>query len=235
MADQTIQAKIFIYDPSTDDEPRYETFEVPWKEYITGLEVLHYINENFKPIGYDYCCRSGLCGRCSCMVDGVPGLACWRVIQPGEHVFEPLKGFPVIRDLVVDHASVTQKMVESKVALETVNPITKLENIDHDLYWNTMEYLNMCKECMCCYAVCPPLQEDKKWDSFIGPAAMAQIGLRFLDPQDEGDRVQQAVISGLFDCTLCGECSKVCPAYIHHSDLFEQMQQAAIERGLKPA
>lgn len=234
MADEIITAKIFRYDPSVDDEPRYETYEVPWKDFITGLEVLHYINENFEAIGYDYCCRSGLCGRCSCTIDDVPGLACWRTLQPGEHVFEPLKGLPVVRDLVTDHSSIMQKLVESRLAVQTVKPITEIANLDRDLYWETLEPVNMCRECMSCYAACPALQEENKWESFIGPAAMAQIALRYFDPQEEGDRVQQAVFSGLWDCTLCGECSKVCPSYINHVKIFEVLQKAAEERGLKP-
>jgi succinate dehydrogenase/fumarate reductase iron-sulfur protein len=235
MADEKVVAKIFRYDPSIDAEPTYKTYEVPWEEYITGLQVLHYIHENIEPIGFDYCCRSSLCGRCSCMIDGKPFLACEKALTAGEHTFEPLKGFPVIKDLVVDHSHIMEKVVATGLAPQVLETPTKLENIPYDLYWNTLEPLNMCRECMCCYTVCPPLQEDNKWESFIGPSAMAQIAMRFLDPKEKGDRVSQAAFSGVFECTLCGKCSAVCPAEIPHKKLFEMLQQEAEKRGLKPA
>lgn len=235
MADDMVIAKISRFDPSVDAEARFETYEVPWKEFLTGLEVLHYVNENIEPIDFDYCCRSSLCGRCSMLIDGTPKLACWVSLEPGEHTFEPLPGFPVIKDLVIDHSHIMTKMVETGLAVKTVEPITELPNIPYDLYWNTLEKLNMCRECMCCYAACPVLQKDNKWDSFIGPAAMAQIALRFLDPKDQGDRATQAAFAGIFDCTLCGECMKVCPAKIPHVTVFQELQKAAEEKGLKPA
>lgn len=236
MADETITVKLYRYDPSVDLAPTYKTYEVPWEEDMTGLMVLHYINENIEEIGFDYCCRSSLCGRCSCLIDGKPGLACWRFISQEEHTFEPLPGFPVIRDLVVDHSAIMKKMVDTGLVVQRVEPITAPEgNIPYETYMNVIEPLNMCKECMSCYAACPVLQEENKWESFIGPAAMAQIALRNLDPMDEADRVSQAVFSGLWDCTLCGECAKVCPSYIPHTQLFTDLQKEAEERGLKPA
>jgi len=236
MADEFVTAKITRFDPSVDTEPQVKTYQVPWKKYLTGLEVLHYINENIEPLEFDYCCRSSLCGRCSMLIDGEPKLACWTPLKVGEHTFEPLPGFPVIKDLVIDHSHIMTKMVETGLAVETIDPIdsNNLPKIPYDLYWNTLEKLNMCRECMCCYAVCPPLQEENKWNSFIGPAAMSQIGLRFLDPKDQRDRATQAALSGIFDCTLCGKCDEVCPAFIPHKAVFEALQKAAAEKGLKP-
>ena len=63
---------------------------------------------------------------------------------------------------------------------------------------------------------------------------MAQIGLRYLDPKDQGDRATQAAFAGIFDCTLCGKCSEVCPAFIPHVAVFEELQMAAEAKGLKP-
>jgi len=234
MADQVVTIKMFRYDPSVDIEPYFKTYEVPWKEYTTALECLHYINENIEPIGFDYCCRSSLCGRCSIMVDGRPFLACSKALDPGEVTLEPLKGFPVIRDLVVDHSRIMEKVVATGLATESVEPMKTLINIPYDLYWNTLEPLNMCRECMMCNTVCPPLQEENKWESFIGPTAMAQVGMRFLDPNDQADRVAQAALSGIFDCTLCGKCSAVCPAEIPHVQLFTMLQQEAEKAGIKP-
>ncbi len=233
----SIKAKVFRYDPTYDSAPRYEDYEVPWQEdesgFMTGLQVLHYIYENIEPIAYDHNCRGSICGRCSMVIDGKPGLACYTPLQPGEHTFEPLESLPIIRDLIVDRAVYASKFVESGIAKKTVNPITKSDPIDYDLYWNTLEPLNNCRECMICYDVCSALRERNQWD-YIGPGAMMQVALRHLDPYDEADRISEAVFSGLWNCNLCGNCTAACPAQIDHMSLLSLLQSEAEKRGLKP-
>ncbi len=233
----SIKAKVFRYDPTVDAAPYYQDYDVPWQEdesgFMTGLQVLHYIYENVDPIAYDHNCRASLCGRCSMVIDGKPGLACYTPLQPGEHTFEPLEGLPIVRDLIVDRASYMRKFIDTAVAKKTVDPVVQSDPIDYDLYWNTLEYLNNCRECMCCYDVCPALQERSQWD-YIGPGAMMQVAFRHLDPHDEADRVSEAVFSGLWNCDLCGKCSTVCPAQIDHMSLLSLLQSEAEDRGLKP-
>lgn len=234
--EKQIIAKVYRFDPTTDDKPYYKEYIVPWQEdesdMMTGLQVLHYIYENIEPIVYDYNCRGSICGRCGMVIDGVARLACYTKLSPGEHTFEPLHGFPVIRDLMVDKNSAMQKFVETHVAKKTLNPVTKSEDIDYDLYWNTLERLNNCRECMICYDVCAALKVNDH--DYIGPGAMMQVAFRHVDPYDEADRVAQAVDSGLFKCVMCGSCDIVCPAQIPHVKLLSMLRDAATERGLKP-
>lgn len=238
MAD-VIVAKVFRYDPSVDAEPWYATYEVDWVDdgtgIMTGLQVLQAINYDQEQIGYDFCCRSNLCGRCSMLIDGRPGLACWRALEPGEHTFEPLPGFPVIKDLIVDRSRAYEKFVEANVSIKTVDPIINMPDIDYDLYWNTLERLNMCRECMCCYSVCPKLQNNGDWQNFAGPGALMAVAQRYLDTEDQSDRLMQAVTMGLFECDLCGECVGVCSSHIQITDIVKQMQADAEERGIKPS
>ena len=66
----------------------------------------------------------------------------------------------------------------------------------------------MCRECMCCYASCPALQEQGLWETYAGPGAIVQIAQRHLDPHDEADRVGQAVFAGAWNCLQCGACAR---------------------------
>lgn len=235
MKDKII-AKVFRYDPSMDKAPYYKEYEVPWQEdesgFMTGLQVLHYIYENIEPIVYDYNCRGSICGRCSMVIDGKPVLACYTKLKPGLHIFEPLEGPPIIRDLMIDRKPVMQKFVETEVAKKTVDAVEKSEDIDYDLYWNTLERLNNCRECMLCYDVCPALKVGGK--DYVGPGAMMQIAFRHLDPHDEANRVEQAVYSGLWKCVMCGSCELVCPAQIPHLSLLQRLRDDAESQSLKP-
>jgi succinate dehydrogenase/fumarate reductase iron-sulfur protein len=235
--DAKIIAKVFRYDPTVDDEPYYMEYEVPWQDdpsgFMTGLQVLNYIYENIDPIAYDYNCRGGLCGRCSMVINGKPGLACYTPLKPGNHVFEPLESLPMIKDLIIDRKPYTKRFVESSVAKKTINPVTKSDDIDYKLYWETLEVLNNCSECMCCYDVCPALDNTTNRD-FIGPAAMMQVALRHFDPHDDADRIEQAVHSGLWDCIMCGRCDRVCPSKIPISKTIRKLKTEAESRGMKP-
>lgn len=91
----------------------------------------------------------------------------------------------------------------------------------------------MCRECMCCYASCPALQEQGLWETYAGPGAMVQIAQRHLDPHDEADRVGQAVFAGAWSCLQCGACTEVCPSGIDVAGAIKLLRDAAEERGLK--
>lgn len=105
MSGQSILLKIFRYDPSVDCAPTYQSYEVPWKEGLLLLSALKYVRETLdETLAFrDYCCQCGWCTSCLMMVNGKGLRACLKLLKPGENLtVEPISGFPVIKDLVVD-------------------------------------------------------------------------------------------------------------------------------------
>jgi succinate dehydrogenase/fumarate reductase-like Fe-S protein len=103
--DQTVVLKIFRYDPGVDRKPGYQTYRVPWEEGLLLLSAIKYVRLNLdESLAFrDYCCGCGWCTSCMMMVNGNGMRTCLRVLQPGEHLtIEPIRTFPVIKDLVVD-------------------------------------------------------------------------------------------------------------------------------------
>ena len=227
---EIVTLHITRYDPSVDDAPYVTSHDVPWKEFLTVLQALQYVNEHAEPVNFDYSCRGGLCGRCSLMVDGEPKLACYTVLEPGEHTVGPLAGFPVIRDLTVDKADFTRKLDDSVVAVMGTADMAVSPELDYDLYWDVLDRLQKCRECGSCVAVCPVCQGNAS--SYAGPAVFGQIYLRANDGLDEGDRVLEAVEGGVFSCLLCGRCDEVCPVAIKHVEAHTWLRDQATERGL---
>lgn len=215
------------------------------------LEVLVQIYEGYEDVAFDYGCRGVWCGRCGMMVNGKPVLACMTPVSPGEVTIEPLKDFPVIRDLVVDRSRVKSKLQGVMPYLRRKKPLGEVPTISFGTY-EKMCGLYRCTECMLCYTVCPVFKDDLNLKKFCGPAALLKIGLRSYDPRDESDRVAQAVEEGLGRCTMCGLCHKVCylgiesvkdlpnslgPSqlfYIDHVAVFKDLRKEAEKRGLLP-
>ena len=97
--------RIFRFNPDTDAVPHYEIYTVPWIEGLTLLAAIHQIYATIDPtLGFrNYFCGRGLCGGCRVTVDGAAKRACHVVlVSDQEYLVEPLKNYPVIRDLVVD-------------------------------------------------------------------------------------------------------------------------------------
>ena len=224
---------VMRFDPSIDTVPAFKDYEVPTKEYMTLLEALIYINENHEPLAFDYSCGGRTCGRCAMMLDGVPVAACIKVLSDTNHTVEPLKGYPVVRDLVVDKTRFYDR-VSAFAARELAHTLTweeVSEPVDLKVYEN-LSALERCARCGCCNVVCRGINE-KTPDEYVGPAPMVALAMRFYDPYDDGDRVLQAVSAGLWNCIECGNCTSVCPAgEIDHLSYWADLRAAAKKRGL---
>ena len=234
----SIHFSIFRYDPSKDAAPTFSEYDVPFQDdgetdFMSVLQCLAWISENVEQIAYDSNCGSGWCGRCAMVVNGTPALACWtKAEKGGSYTLEPLKGFPVIRDLVVDKHVTYQKYVDAVLEVQRAQPMRALTDIDYDFFYNTLHKFNRCRECMLCYSACPKTSSGVT-DRFVGPGALMQVAMRYNDPNDEADRVWQAAFSGVMECDLCGECSSVCPASIDIVGQISALQKEVTARGLQ--
>lgn len=197
-----ITVHVSRFDPARDHAPRLETYTVRVNDGARVLHVLHAIHDEIDPtLSYRYCCGSGQCGSCALRVNGEPVLACMEEAKTGS-VIEPLK-LPVKKDLTVDLlpalANLPPLQAKDDLALPTKQQI------------DAIKPLRSCIECLACVSVCPAMDVT----SFAGPAAMREEMRLALDPRDgAGNRVPEAIGHGLFTCTTCQACWKVCPKHI---------------------
>ncbi|MFX1491781.1 MAG: fumarate reductase (CoM/CoB) subunit TfrB [Promethearchaeota archaeon] len=232
---QKVQYRIQRFNPDIDDEPKYDTFEVPYSDRQGVLDALHFIFQNLdSTLAYRWNCRTGQCGSCSININGIPGLACRTVVDPSKnYTLEPLSNFPIIRDLVVDLGPGFRRLDELRPYLERTSAPDRPEKLTREEISAAME-LRSCIECFSCYAACPAVASAK--EEFPGPIAMRELASFEFDPRDQGDRVQLAVASGLYDCTSCGVCKEVCiPKHIDtRRTAVEGLRALAVERDMGP-
>lgn len=234
-----MKLKVFKYDPAVDAEPYYVTGEIPYVENMTAMRALRDFNEQVAQVNYDHSCRARLCGRCAMMLNGEPTLICThRIKEDGEYTYEPLAGYPIVRDLIVDKHALDARLssLYNRICIEPFTAETI--NVDPEKFTpdiKDMTYgIEFCCRCGVCNAGCPAMQMHP--DEFIGPAGMLAIAYRHMDPLDQGDRVMEAVSNGLYHCIMCGKCDQFCAQDdIKHIDAWKMLRAAAEERGIVPS
>jgi succinate dehydrogenase / fumarate reductase iron-sulfur subunit len=214
------------------DAGRFETYAAKSiSPDMSFLEMLDFVNEDLiksgkAPIEFESDCREGICGSCSCMINGQahgPDLATatcqlhMRSFKDGDTiVIEPwrARAFPVIKDLVVDRSSFDRIIAVggytgAKTGKHPDGNAMLVSKTDADLAMDAAA----CIGCGACVAAC------KNASAMLFVAAKAShLGLL---PQGEvekktraRDMVAQMQKEGFGNCTNQYECQAVCPKEI---------------------
>ena len=106
------------YRPERELEPTTQEYEIPLHEEWAVLDGLNHVKDQLDgTLSYRWSCRMGICGSCGMTVNGEPRLTCATFLddyRPGPIRIEPLRNFPVIRDLVVEIGDFMRKLPEVK-------------------------------------------------------------------------------------------------------------------------
>jgi len=216
---QTLSARIFRFDPTTDAMPRYDTIEMPATPKMRVLDVLDYaVEECGLGVGFRYFCGVKRCGLCGVNVNGKPVLACWEEATPSM-VIEPLGNMPVIRDLTVDRGAFERATVELEPRLVRKTPYSSFpEALTHGEVGPSFALMT-CIECYVCSSTCPAVTGPGPRDGegrrdFVGPGTLVQIAKVALHPKDELDRSALLESASIDNCMSCYRCEEVCPVGI---------------------
>jgi succinate dehydrogenase iron-sulfur subunit len=238
MADR-ITMQVTRYRPEQDSGASVQEFEVPCPKDWVVLDGLNYIKDRLDgSLSYRWSCRMGVCGSCGMTVNGEPKLTCETFLSEygsGPLRVEPLRNFPVIRDLVVEIGDFMRKLVMVKPWIIRPNEKSVADGEYRQTPDELDEYkqFSMCINCMLCYSACPiyGLEPD-----FIGPAALALAQRYNLDSRDEGSEERLDLLSeadGIWGCTFVGECTQVCPKHVDPAGAIQRYKLTAALAGLK--
>ena len=204
-------------------ENGYEEFE--FENAVTLLEALYNIKQNSDAtLTFSSGCRSQICGECAVIVNGKHQLACGYKVQDGDEV-EPIKNMPILRDLKVDRSKSMQTLTNAKAELleykqEVLSPK------DEDL----TQVQTDCILCNSCFSSCPVFSLNP---NFLGPFALTRVYRYAVDKREANqkehiDTIQQ---NGVWDCTLCGECTMACPKGIDPKADIMQLRNLSAKHG----
>ena len=234
-----ILLQIARYRPEQESEATLDEYEVPCHKEWAVLDGLNYVKDQIDgTLAYRWSCRMGICGSCGMTVNGEPKLTCATFLNdyaPGPVRVEPLRNFPVIRDLIVDIGDFMRKLVQVKpwIVRQAEKPLSEGEYLQTPDELDEYKQFSMCINCMLCYAACPIYGLDPK---FIGPAAIALAQRYNLDNRDEGASARMQVLSeheGIWGCTFVGECTKVCPKHVDPAGAIQRYKLTAAVDSMK--
>lgn len=189
-------------------------YEIPTKEQ-TLLSALIYIRENIdSTLEFNYNCKSGVCGVCSIRVNNQETLLCEYKAQDSDKI-EPLLHKKEPQELL--------KKVQSWLHVNSLKPMGKANE-------ELIEKQSDCILCGSCFSACPVLYVKP---SFLGPYALTRVW-RYVADIREGDKrgfLERIQKNGIWDCTLCGECTLACPVGIDSKSDILYLRTKSMQAG----
>ena len=219
---------------------RFDEFRLERRESQTVLDVVTEIQrEQDATLAYRFACRVGMCGSCAMMVNGRARWTCrTRVSEAadgaGRLKLEPLRNFPVIKDLAVDMAPFFEKWRDAKGYFEPGEappadfvkvPPASPQRVAAD---EGIECIN----CGICHSACDvvALRPD-----YLGPAALNRAWTLANDVRDRGQTARLAAVTGETGCQSCHthmSCSELCPKSLTPTYAIAGLKRLALRRAL---
>ena len=221
---------------------------------MSFLEMLDVVNDELTlkgedPIAFAHDCREGICGTCSCTINGKPhgpgrGVATCQVymrsFRDGDVItVEPFRAeaFPIVKDLITDRSAFDRiqqagGFITARAGSAPEANALPVPKGDADLAMDAAQ----CIGCGACVAAC------KNASAMLFVAA--KVGHLGLLPQGQAERDRRvlAMVStmdaeGFGNCTNQYECSAACPKLISH-DFIARMNRdylrATVRGAFKP-
>ena len=218
---------------------------------MSFLEMLDVVNDELtlkgeEPIAFAHDCREGICGTCSCTINGKPhgpgkGVATCQVymrsFRDGDVVtVEPFRAeaFPIVKDLITDRSAFDKIMqaggfITARAGSAPEANALPVPKGDADLAMDAAQ----CIGCGACVAAC------KNASAMLFVAAkVSHLGLM---PQGQAERDRRVLSMvgtmdalGFGNCSNQYECSAACPKLISH-DFIARMNRDYLGASLRGA
>jgi succinate dehydrogenase / fumarate reductase iron-sulfur subunit len=216
-----IHLEIQRFDPEKDVRPYFQTFTVEAAPTDRLLDALMDVKRHQDgSLTFRKSCAHGVCGSDAMRINGRDRLACKTLIRDvaaadGDTVrIEPLRHFPLQRDLQVDQRSFIEKYKSVQPFLINDEPVEAGERLQSPEERRRIDDQANCILCAACYSACPVMGENP---AFLGPAAIVAAA-RFLDDsRDRGFEARLPVLDtpdGVWPCLNHFECTRCCPREI---------------------
>ena len=229
----TFQATVRIlrYNPDVDKKPHWEEYTVevePTDRVIDVLQKIKWFQDGTLAVRRS--CVHGVCGSDAMVINGRNALAC-KVLMKNvgtKLTIEPLRGFRVIKDLVVDMEPFFEKYRSIMPYLVNNDPPPGRERLQSPEERARFDDTTKCILCAACTTSCPSFWANK---NYIGPAAIVQAHRFIFDSRDQAWAERLRILAdrdGVWRCRSVFNCVEACPREINIKRAIAEVQEAII-------
>ena len=266
----TVTFKIKRQD-SKSSSSYWETFTIPYVPNSNVISCLMDIQANpinskgeiVTPVVWESNCLEEVCGACTMVINGRTRQSCTalvdRLLEEDPEVIElqPMRKFPVLRDLVVDRSRLFRSLQKTKCWV----PVDGYYDMGAGQRQSRPEQeeaypLSQCMSCGCCLDACPQFtkvelerqdgesetafqaRKEAEYDkNFVGAHAISQVMLFNANPtgkNNANERVDALMKEG--GIQVCGNaqnCVAVCPKEIPLTTSIARAGRATTVRAIK--
>ena len=201
-----------------DPRPYGQSYTVDIADRQTMLDALLLITDTLDPtLAFRRTCRSGICGACAASVNGRTCLLCQLSVGAAAGsraeaiAVQPLPGFTVLRDLVVDMEPFFEAFDRAEAWLE-LNP-----KYDGTMPPDAARSLWPAMTCVMC-GICAGVQRHA---AALHPAALGRVLTLARDPRDARGRARESALETPPDRAFAEWLRAVCPKGVDLRGLVE--------------
>jgi succinate dehydrogenase / fumarate reductase iron-sulfur subunit len=171
-----------------------------------------------------------MCGSDAMRINGRNRLACKVLVKDVSQpiTIEPLLGFRVLKDLMVDMDLFFAHYASVKPYLITYTPPPEKERLQSPEQRELFDDTTKCILCAACTTACPPFWTDPAW---LGPAALVNAHRFIFDSRDEGAAERLEILNqreGVWRCRTVFNCTEACPRDIKVTRAIQQLKRAIL-------
>lgn len=230
-----VTLRIRRYNPESGDSAYWEEFTIRAQRTDRVLDALHTVKwEVDGSLTFRRSCAHGICGSDAIRINGRNRLACkvlLKDLDPAKPiVIEPIKGLPVVKDLVVDMEPFFASYREIMPFLITGPNVPSAERRQSPEERARYDDTTKCILCAACTSSCPVFWTDGQ---YFGPAAIVNAHRFIFDSRDDGAAQRLEILNdreGVWRCRTIFNCTDACPRGIQVTKAIQEVKRAMITR-----
>ena len=230
-----VTLKIKRFNPEKDEKPWWAEYTVeaePTDRLLDALNAIKWYQDG--TLSFRRSCMHGVCGSDAMLINGSNALACKVLLKNlGEHItIEPMRGFRVARDLMVDLEPFFDKYKQVKPYFITHSVTPEKERQQSPAERERFDDTTKCILCGACTTSCPSFWANPE---YVGPAAIVNAHRFVFDSRDEGREERLEILNhrdGVWRCRTIFNCVEACPRGINVTRAIGEVKKALMFRKL---
>ena len=223
--------KILRFNPEQDAKPHWESYPVemePTDRVLDGLEAIK--GKHDGTLALRRSCAHGICGSDAMLINGRNRLACKVLVKSLKQpiTLEPMRGFKVLKDLIVDMDRFFAKYRAIQPYLIEKELLPEKEHLQSPQDRERFDDTTKCILCGACTTSCPSFWANP---DYVGPAAIVQAHRFLFDSRDKGKEERLAFLNtqdGVWRCRTVFNCVEACPRGINVTSAIAEVKQAIL-------